>query len=208
MAAFSVDKSSSFEDFFESVSESFFFDLDFPPSSSSSSMIVAPSFLPRIRSSRPPSFLPYISTRSAGISTVGPGAKPSPLSLPRSLSSSTPIPEVMPPKTPSPSSRSGVLPAPDPDAFASMESNTPGARLRARAVSSPDACGTGSKSTRCPTHARCTRKSHSTSESANSASRSARDTASPTTDHSHLSLCSPAGIATVLPIATPKDTDE
>ena len=222
VVASSLDEISSLDEFFESGSfppaEPLLFVeplLEDPPSSSSSA-IVAPSLLRLLRSL---DVSPYVSTKSAGMSTVGPGANPSPGSFPRSRSSSTPMPDVIPPNTP-PSPRPPSIPpippiplspapfpAADADALARIESSTPGARFRARAVSSPEACGTGSKSRRCPTHARCTRRSQSTSESANSASRSALDTASPTTDHSQRSPCSPAGMATVSPIATPSDTE-
>ena len=223
VAASSLDGISSLDEFFESGSfppaeELLLLEplLEDPPSSSSSSAIVAPSPLRLLRCL---DVSPYVSTKSAGMSTAGPGAKPSPDSFPRSRSSSTPMPDVIPPNTPPPPrppsnppippsfSPPAPFPAADADAFARIESSTPGARFRARAVSSPDACGTGSKSRRCPTHARCTRRSQSTSESANSASRSALDTASPTTDHSQRSPCSPAGMATVSPIATPRDTE-
>mmetsp|Transcript_25508 Transcript_25508/g.63853 ORF Transcript_25508/g.63853 Transcript_25508/m.63853 type:complete len:229 (-) Transcript_25508:850-1536(-) len=146
---------------------------------------------------------PYLPKVSAGISTQPPEASPLPGALPRSSISMRPIAEECP-KTPAevPSSRPRLLPA----ARCKMASSAPGVRLRARAVSSPLACGTGSKSMRLPT-TRLTRRSHNTSASAASASRSARAMAPPIIPHSHL-CCIPAGIVTTFPMATPRDADE
>ena len=86
-----------------------------------------------------------------------------------------------------------------------IRSRHPDWRFRALAMSSPAACGTGSKSMSRPPHARTTLKSHSTSLSAYIASRSARFTTSPLLVHSHRNSPFPTVAATDLPTLTPTE---
>ena len=158
---------------------------------------------------------PKFSRVPCGMKTHGPGATPSPATEPRSVSSVRPSSDEdakSPEKLTPPSAKNGASddPAPRiprlPPAARTMRPRLPAERLRAQTTSFPAACGTGSKSMM-PEEAHCftTSRSQSTSASANAARRSARDTTSPVTVHSHRRSAAPAAMDTERPEATPTE---
>ena len=143
------------------------------------------------------------------MSTHGPGPTPSAVAPPRSARSNSP--NILDPANASALATTDAADASatcqrDRDAPVErpmMRSSDPATRFRAREMSSPAACGTGSKSMGHPAHARTTLKSHRTSASPNTASLCARCTASPTTLHSLRCRSPPTGQNTAFPEATP-----